>query len=164
MSQSGYSKDPKQIPQGVIQGLIKGEGLTVGVVTARWNEDITYKLEEGAIQTLKTLGADVRRVRVPGAVEVPLAAQHLLEIGVDGVIAIACVIRGETTHYESVCSSVERGCSDLQLEYNKPVTFGVLTVENKAQALDRVGGKHGHKGIEAAEVCLEMIQLKKLLK
>jgi 6,7-dimethyl-8-ribityllumazine synthase len=92
-----------------------------------------------------------------------LAAKNLLELGVDGVIALGCVIRGETTHYDSVCASVERGCTELQIRFGKPVAFGILTVENMQQALDRVGGKHGHKGREAAEVCLEMVSLSKKL-
>ena len=99
-------------------------------------------------------------MRVPGAVEIPLAAQALFETyKVDGVVALGAVIRGETTHYEEVCRSVERNCSRLMLDYKKPVAFGVLTVENEEQAKDRVGGRHGHKGIEAARAALEMIGL-----
>lgn len=153
-----------EAPQEVVQGR-PGEGRPkIAIVTARWNHEITYKLEEGVLDYL--LEKDIKptyRVRVPGAVEVPLAAKNLLELGVDGVIALACVIRGDTAHFDYVCASVERGCTALQTQYGKPVTFGVLTVENLQQALDRVGGQHGHKGREAAEVCLEMISLRQQL-
>lgn len=149
-----------------IQGELDPKGLRVGLVTSRFNIEITEKLEIGAYTRLRELGVQEDQivvVRVPGAVEVPLAAQALLEQGCDGVVALGCVIRGETSHYDYVCNSVERGCSQLQLEYAKPVVFGVLTTENEEQALDRVGGAHGHKGMEAAEVVLEMINLLKKL-
>lgn len=133
--------------------------LRIGVVTARFNSEVTEKLEIGAIDYLEDLGAEVYAVRVPGAVEIPLAAKALLDLGLDGVVALGAVIRGETTHYDYVCSSVERGCSQLALEYKKPVGFGVLTTENEEQAMDRAGGKHGNKGQEAAQVVVEMIGL-----
>lgn len=134
----------------------------IGVVTARFNLEITEKLETGAIQRLHELGVkenQIVRVRVPGAVEVPLAAQRLLDWECDAVIALGAVIRGETSHYDYVCQSVERGCSQVGLQSKKPVVFGVLTTENEEQALDRVGGKHGHKGREAADVAVEMLNL-----
>lgn len=134
--------------------------LKIGVVTARFNAEITEKLEEGALGFLDEIGADVFAVRVPGAVEIALAAQALFDYQkVDGVVVLGAVIRGETTHYEEVCRSVERNCSRLMLDYKKPVGFGVLTVENEEQAIERVGGKHGHKGAEAAQVVVEMIGL-----
>jgi 6,7-dimethyl-8-ribityllumazine synthase len=138
----------------------------VGVVTSRFNDEITSKLEEGALARLRELGAkdeQIMRLSVPGAVEIPLAAQALLKKGCAGVIALGAVIRGETAHFDYVCRSVERGCSDVALEFGRPVAFGVLTVDNDEQALDRVGGRHGHKGVEAAEVVAEMIQLLKEL-
>jgi 6,7-dimethyl-8-ribityllumazine synthase len=134
--------------------------MKIGVVTARFNFEITEKLEEGALAFLDEIDADVFAVRVPGAVEIPLAAQALFDYQkVDGVVVLGAVIRGETTHYEEVCRSVERNCSRLMLDYKKPVGFGVLTVENEEQAIERVGGKHGHKGSEAAQVVVEMIGL-----
>jgi 6,7-dimethyl-8-ribityllumazine synthase len=134
--------------------------LKIGVVTARFNSEITEKLEEGALAFLDEIGADVFAVRVPGAVEIALAAQALFDYQkVDGVVVLGAVIRGETTHYEEVCRSVERNCSRLMLDHKKPVGFGVLTVENEEQAIERVGGKHGHKGAEAAQVVVEMIGL-----
>lgn len=134
--------------------------MRIGVVTARWNSEITDKLEEGALSYLEAiLGVEVIAVKVPGAVEIPLACQALLEKGCAGVVALGCVIRGDTTHYDYVCQSVERGITQLMLQYQKPVGFGVLTTENEEQAHDRAGGKHGNKGEEAAQVVLEMVGL-----
>lgn len=136
--------------------------MKVGVVTSRFNWDITSKLESGAVEQLQSLGVankDIVLVRVPGAVEIPLAVKALLDRGCAGVVALGAVIRGETSHYDYVCSSVERGISQVMLEYKKPVSFGVLTTESEEQALDRIGGAHGHKGREAAEVVLEMMNL-----
>lgn len=143
------------------------KSLTIGVVTSRFNSEVTDKLEEGALQFLQGLGAEnleILAVRVPGAVEIPLAVQALLDRGCDGVVALGAVIRGETSHYDYVCNSVERGVTALMLQYKKPIGFGVLTTENDEQAMDRAGGKHGNKGAEAAEVVVEMIGLLKDLK
>lgn len=141
--------------------------LTIGIVTSRFNEDLTSKMAEGAVQFLEDFEhADVEiwSVSVPGAVEIPLACKALIEKGADGVVALGCVIRGETSHYDVVCNSVERGVTHLMLETGKPIGFGVITTENDEQAWDRVGGKHGHKGIEAAEVTMEMVGLLQSLK
>lgn len=138
----------------------------VGVVTARFNNEITSKLESGALQFLKENGfepSQLAQIRVPGAVEIPLAAKELLDRGFDGVVALGAVIRGDTAHFDYVCQSVERGCTLLQLEYCKPVGFGVLTTENEEQAFARAGGEMGNKGYEAAEVVLEMLDLKSQL-
>lgn len=139
------------------------QNLKVGVVTAEFNGEVTTKLKDGAINELLNLGlkqSQILSVDVPGAFELPLAVQWLMEKGLDGVIALGAVIRGETTHYDYVCSAVERGCSELQLRYNRPVVFGVLTTENEEQAFNRVGGEHGHKGVDAARTLMAMIQLK----
>lgn len=142
----------------------KNQRLQIGIVTARFNEEVTYKLEEGAIAYLEELNAEILSVRVPGAVEIPLACQALLKEGCHGVVALGAVIRGETSHYDYVCNSVERGITQLMLETGRPIGFGVLTTENDQQALDRAGGKHGNKGTEAAQVVVEMIGLLKDLK
>lgn len=134
----------------------------VAIVTARFNQEVTDRLLEGCLARLSEKGISREAVlsyRVPGAYEIPLIAKALLEQGVKGVVALGAVIRGETTHYESVCASVERGCTELQLRYGRPVVFGVLTTENEEQAYDRIGGAHGHKGREAADVLIEMIEL-----
>lgn len=151
----------------MIQGNVLGTSdLRIGVVTARFNSPVTESLEKGAIETLINKGlpeSHIVAVRVPGAVEIPLAAKALLDSGCDGVVALGAVIRGETAHFDYVCSSAERGCTLLQLEYKKPVAFGVLTTENADQAYARSGGAKGNKGAEAAEVVLEMIDLLKKL-
>lgn len=134
----------------------------IGIVTSRFNEEVTQLLLEGALAQLKDHGVELSQidsVSVPGAVEIPLAAQLLLRSGCDGVITLGAVIRGETTHYDYVCNSVERGCSQLMLTEEKPVIFGVLTTENDQQAMDRVGGRHGHKGKDAADTLVEMLNL-----
>lgn len=136
--------------------------LVIAVVTARFNEEVTTKLEDGAFDFLEEIGAKILSVKVPGAVEIPLTIKALFDTKkIDGVVALGAVIRGETSHYDYVCQSVERGCSELMLQYKKPVGFGVLTTENEAQALARAGGEHGNKGFEAAQVVVEMIGLLK---
>lgn len=133
----------------------------IAIVTSLWNEDVTLQLEKGAIECLESRGlSPLTRVHVPGAVEIPLAVKNLLmRAECDAVVALGLVIRGDTTHYDYVCNAVERGCSQLQLEYNKPVAFGVLTTENRKQAEERTGGAKGHKGYEAAEVAISMLQV-----
>lgn len=136
-------------------------GLKIGVVTSRFNEDVTFKLESGAIDYLSSLDLDVEilSVRVPGVVEIPLACQALFDQGCEGVVALGAVIRGETPHFDYVCNSVERGITELILQTKKPIGFGVLTTENEEQALDRAGGMMGNKGVDSAQVVLEMIGL-----
>lgn len=141
--------------------------MKIGVVTARFNSEVTDLLEKGARQVLEGAGIKGKNlimISVPGAFEVPLAAKLLFEKKkVDGVVALGAVIRGDTTHYDYVCMAVERGCSQLALEYKKPVGFGILTTENDEQAMARAGGAHGNKGADAAHVVLEMCNLVKAL-
>ncbi len=142
--------------------------MKIGIVTAKFNLDITEKLERGAMDYLQAqadlLDLDVWAVRVPGAVEIPLACQALFAKGCHGVVALGAVIRGGTAHFEYVCQSVERGLTELILANEKPIGFGVLTVDNWEQAMDRAGGKHGNKGHEAAQAVVEMLALLKSLK
>lgn len=137
--------------------------LKIGIVTSRFNEEITEALEEGAVQFLDSLQnefeVDVWSVRVPGAVEITLACQALLNRGCQGVIALGAVIRGDTPHFDYVCNSVERGLTHLMLETGKPVGFGVLTTDNWEQAKARAGGQHGNKGSETAQCVVEMVGL-----
>lgn len=134
--------------------------IRIAVVTARFNTEITQKLEEGAISYLESCpDVEIFSALVPGAVEIPLVAQSFLDAGCDGVVALGAVVRGETSHYDYVCSSVTDGITRLMLDYKKPIGFGVLTTENEEQALARAGGKHGNKGEEAAQVVMEMIGL-----
>lgn len=133
--------------------------MKVGVVTARFNAEITDKLEDGALDLLEEVGVEIYAVKVPGAIEIPLAVKMLLDHGCEGVVALGAVIRGDTSHYDVVCNSVERGITQLMLEYKKPIGFGVITTENEEQAFARAGGEHGNKGTEAAQVTLEMMGL-----
>lgn len=154
----------KKIPQP-LKSLRLSQSSRVAVITSRFNEEITAELRAGALDELNRLGARdelITDVWVPGAYEIPLAAKWLLtKKRCDGVIALGAVIRGETAHFDYVCSAVERGCTLLQLEQAKPVVFGVLTVDTDEQARDRIGGRHGHKGREAARTLVEMLNLKK---
>ena len=137
-----------------IEGRLDGAGLRMGVVAARFNDLIVDRLLEGALASLTAHGVasdDVVVVRTPGAVEIPLLAQALADRDdIDAVIALGCVIRGATGHYEYVCSMVASGVARVALDASKPVIFGVLTTENLEQAFDRAGGKLGNKGGEAA--------------
>lgn len=141
--------------------------MLIGIVTAKFNSEITLELEKGAVSALKKNGLkeeEIWAVRVPGAVEIPLAAKALLDQGCDGVVTIGAVIRGDTAHFDYVCQSVERGVTHLMLEYGKPIGFGVLTTETEEQAWDRTNGSHGNKGAEAADVVLEMLGLLSYIK
>ena len=135
----------------------------IGVVTALFNDEVTKRLEKGALDHLRESGltdGQIISIRVPGAFEVPLAVQALFEKKkVDGVVALGAVIRGDTTHYDYVCQAVERGCSTLALKFKKPVGFGILTTENEEQAMARAGGAHGNKGRDAAQTVLEVCDL-----
>jgi len=150
-----------EIPAG-----LDGEGLTVGVVRARWNDEIVERLAQGVSRGLEALKvAGVIEVSVPGSFEVPLAAKYLAESGrVDAVICLGVVIRGETTHYELVSEEAARGVMDVQLSSGVPVAFGLLTVEDEAQAMARSEGPGGHNvGEEAALVGVEMARLRTAL-
>jgi 6,7-dimethyl-8-ribityllumazine synthase len=138
---------------------MKRPDVKVGVVTARFNSEITDKLEEAALSYLENFDLEILAVKVPGAMEIPLACKALFDIGCDGVVTLGAVIRGETSHYDYVCNSVERGVTALMLEYKRPIGFGVLTTENEEQALDRAGGEHGNKGADTAQVVMEMMGL-----
>ena len=134
----------------------------IGIAVSEWNEEVTGALYTGAINLLKEAGvssSNIYTLRVPGSYELILASQKLAQRNdVDAVIAIGCVIQGETRHFDFICQAVATGISDVNLKYDKPVIFGVLTPENQAQALDRAGGKHGNKGEEAAYTALRMIE------
>jgi len=136
-----------------------------GVVVAEWNPEITIALANGAVDTLQKHGAKEENISVkyvPGTFELPLGGQFFAELeNVDAVILLGCVIQGETRHFDYICEAVAQGTKDLNLKYNKPFIFGVLTTDNQQQALDRAGGKHGNKGDEAAITAIKMVELKK---
>ncbi len=136
-------------------------GFKIGIAVSKWNNDITSNLYEGALNTLLKHGASERNIfkmEVPGAFELPLGAQWLIENKeVDGVICLGSVIQGETKHFDFVCQAASLGIKDVALKHSRPVIFGVLTDNTKQQAIDRSGGKHGNKGVEAAVALLQML-------
>lgn len=136
----------------------------VGIVISEWNEEITDALGQGAIDILMEKGLsedDIIIKYVPGTYELALGAQFLInETDVDAVICLGCVIQGETRHFDFICNASAIAIAKLNLESNKPVIFGVLTTDNQQQAIDRSGGKHGNKGVEAGITALKMISLK----
>lgn len=136
---------------------------SIAIVVSRFNEEITRGLLDGALAQLRELGFadnEVTVAWVPGAVEIPIAAQRFAQVGTyDAVVTLGAVIRGETTHYDYVCSMVSEGCQRVSLQNDIPVIFGVLTTENEDQARDRIGGAHGHKGKDAIGAAVEMVAL-----
>ena len=150
------------------KNISNGADYKIGIVVSEWNEAITSKLMEGAINTFKENGVTDQNLlikSVPGAFELPLGAQSLLEFNkLDGVIAIGTVIQGETKHFDYVCSGASQGIMTVMLNYNTPISFCVLTDNTMQQSIDRSGGKHGNKGIECAVSLLKMIELQKSLK
>ena len=140
-----------------------GKGLHIGIAVAEWNSNITEPLLEGALEVLRKQEVEKITVfRVPGAFELVNASARLLaNPGIDAVIAIGCVVRGDTPHFDYICQGVTAGLSALNAQRNKaghfiPVIFGVLTTETMAQAEERAGGRLGNKGAEAAETALKM--------
>jgi 6,7-dimethyl-8-ribityllumazine synthase len=136
----------------------------VAVVVSKWNKEITEALFEGASAVLLEAGIaaeNLLRFDVPGSYELPMAAENIFHADpeIDGVIALGCVIQGETRHFEFICQAVAQGIMDVSLRHHRPVIFGVLTPDTQAQAQDRAGGRYGNKGEEAAVALLEMLDL-----
>lgn len=147
----------------VVGDLPSAAGMRFGIVVAEWNSEITEALLEGAVRTLIANGCEESHIqvkRVPGTFELALGAQFFAEYtDVDGVIVLGCVIQGETRHFDFVCQGVTQGVTQLMLDWNMPVAFGVLTSENMQQCIDRAGGKYGNKGDEAAAAVIQMVAL-----
>lgn len=143
------------------EGLQSIKGKKVAIVTAGWNPEVTFAMRDGAIAFLKKFDIDDRDLiikEVPGSFELISGCRILLEREKpDGIIAIGCVIQGETPHFTFISQSVATGLATLNIEYGKPVIFGVLTTDNMEQARARSGGKHGNKGIEAASTLIKML-------
>jgi 6,7-dimethyl-8-ribityllumazine synthase len=150
-----------------LTGSIDGAGLRFGIVAARFNRSVTAPLLAGALEALAAHGVsddDVVVVHVPGAFEVPFAAQQLAAAGgYDAIVCLAAVIRGETPHFEYISAEVTRGVGAIVAEHRIPVAFGVLTTDTIEQALARAGEGHGNKGYEAAVTAIEMAQVARLL-
>ncbi len=164
--------DPLRGKPLAVEGDLSAAGMRFAIVVARWNAVITDRLLEGALDALLRSGASRRHVqivRVPGAWEVPAAARMLAEQpagaekAVDAVIALGCLLRGETAHYEAIYNEVARGIGQSQQETGVPHAFGVLTCETLEQALNRAGIKAGNKGFEAAVAAIEMVSVRRKL-
>jgi len=151
------SYDPNKVPSA--------KNMKFGIVVSDWNDTVTHKLLEGAYNTLIEHGATDENIvvkHVPGAFELTLGGQFMAEYAdLDAVICLGCVIQGETRHFDFICQGVTYGITELNLNYNIPFIFGVLTTDNLEQALDRAGGKHGNKGVEAAITAIKMAALQK---
>jgi 6,7-dimethyl-8-ribityllumazine synthase len=147
----------------VIEGDFRPDRFKAAIIVTRWNSFITERLKEGAVEALKRHGVaeeDITVVYCPGAFEIPLVAKQLLETSkYDGIIALGTVIKGATAHFDYVCSAVTSGIARLNLDYSKPVIFGVLTTDTIEQAIERAGTKAGNKGEEAATALIEMVSL-----
>ncbi len=155
-------------PIRTIEGKLDAKGLSIPIVASRFNEFVTARLIEGAVDCLVRHGmkaADITVIRVPGAFELPLAAQRAAKPGkTQAVICLGTIIRGETPHFEYVASEVTKGIASVSLASGVPVAFGVVTADTLEQAIDRAGTKSGNKGFEAALSAMEMANLLSQLK
>jgi 6,7-dimethyl-8-ribityllumazine synthase len=147
------------------EGRLDAESFSFAIVASRWNEFISARLVEGALDGLERLGAKQERVsvyRVPGAFEIPLLALRLAESGkFDAVICLGTIIRGQTPHFDYIASEVARGIADAGIDSGLPVVFGIVTADTVDQAIDRAGVKLGNKGFEAAMTAVELANLYK---
>ena len=153
----------EKLQPGEIHGELSARGLRFGIAVSRFNSFITDRLLSAAIDALERSGAqssNVDVIHVPGSFELPLAAKKMAQTGkYDALIAIGCVLRGETAHYDYVCCETSRGLQLAQMDTGVPVIFCVLTVDTLEQAIDRAGLKGGNKGFEAGLGAIEMAQL-----
>lgn len=161
---SGKKKNLSDFDQG---SDINASDVRVGVVVAEWNHDITSALLHGVVDTMKSFGVIDENIHVhyvPGSFELPMGAKLITaSLQVDVVICLGCVIQGETRHFEFISNAVANGITQVGLDTNIPVVFGVLTTDNYQQAKDRAGGKHGNKGDEAGATAVKMAELKRKL-
>lgn len=147
------SYDPNTVPNG--------EEMRIGIVVSEWNDNVTNALLDGAYKTLVKHGVKEENIIVdfvPGSFELIFGSKHLVENSeIDAVIALGCVVRGDTPHFDYVCSGVTQGMADMNIRYDIPFIFGLLTTDTMEQATDRAGGKHGNKGDECAITAIKMI-------
>lgn len=145
------------------EGHLKAQQFRFAIVASRWNEFISSRLVDGALDALERLGADEKLVavyKVPGAFEIPLLALKLAGSGkFDAIICVGTIIRGQTPHFEYIAGEVTRGIGEAALQTGVPVVFGVVTADNVDQAIDRAGVKLGNKGFEAATTAVELVNL-----
>jgi 6,7-dimethyl-8-ribityllumazine synthase len=152
---------PGLLKSGTVKSRVGFSSKKIAIVVAQWNEEITGALYEGAFESLVASGvkkANIIRKQVPGSFELSLAALWMAERkDIHAVICLGCIIQGDTPHFDYICQAVSYGVTEVALKTKKPVIFGVLTTLNKAQALERAGGKFGNKGEEAAITALQML-------
>lgn len=151
----------------IIEGNLSAKGLKVAIVVGRFNDFISERLVDGAVDTLLRSGAadsDIDVVKVPGAFEIPVAAKTLARGGsYDAILCLGCVIRGATPHFEYVAGEAAKGVARVSLDFETPISFGIITAENLEQAIERAGTKSGNKGRDAALTAIEMANLLKTL-
>jgi 6,7-dimethyl-8-ribityllumazine synthase len=149
------SYDPATVPDA--------SDMRFAIVVAEWNQEITFALRDGAVNTLLIHGTKEENITVdyvPGTFELTAGAKTFAQTGkVDAIIVLGCVIQGETRHFDFICQGVAQGITQLNTQYDIPFIFGVLTTDNLQQAIDRAGGKHGNKGDEAAVTAIKMVGL-----
>ncbi|MCX5785390.1 MAG: 6,7-dimethyl-8-ribityllumazine synthase [Elusimicrobia bacterium] len=149
-----------------LEGNMNAEGLKFAVVMSRFNDFITSRLLEGAVDTIKRHGGlekDITVVKVPGSYEIPVACERLAAGKYDAIVCLGAVIKGETPHFDLVAQETAKGIAEVSLKHKLPVIFGVVTAENLEQAIERAGVKHGNKGADAARSAIEMANLFKNL-
>ena len=147
----------------IIEGHLDAKGVKFALIASRWNDVVTSRLVEGALDGLTRHGADpshITLVKVPGSFELPQVAARLAAAGrYDAVVALGCLIRGETAHFDLLAAEAAKGLAQAAVSSGLPVIFGVLTCDTMEQALDRAGGKAGNKGWDAAIAAIEMVSL-----
>ena len=152
------SYDPSKIPDG--------KGMQIGIAISEWNSDITHALYSGAVNTLVKHGVnpnDIITVHVPGSFELIFASSQLLKKRLDAIIAIGCVIRGDTPHFDYICEGTTNGIAHLNATQDIPIIYGLITTNDRQQAMDRSGGSLGNKGDECAITALQMIEMNRKL-
>jgi len=151
----------------IIEGNLSAKGLKVAIVVGRFNDFISERLVDGALDTLLRSGAadgDIDVVKVPGSFEIPVAAKTLARGGAyDAILCLGCVIRGATPHFDYVAGEAAKGVARVSLDFETPISFGIITAENLEQAIERAGTKSGNKGRDAALTAIEMANLLKTL-
>ncbi len=151
----------------IVEGNLSAKGLKVAIVVSRFNDFISERLQDGAIDTLLRSGAadgDIDIFKVPGSFEMPVVAKTLARNGNhDAIICLGCIIRGATPHFDFVAGEAAKGIAKVSLDYERPISFGVITADNLEQAIERAGTKSGNKGRDAALTAIEMANLLKAI-
>jgi 6,7-dimethyl-8-ribityllumazine synthase len=144
------------------KGVLKADKYRIGIVVSRFNDFITKRLLDGAIDALKRYGTKENNIDVywvPGSFEIPFVLNKIVEKDYDGFLALGCVVKGDTPHFDYIATEAVKGIQRIMDRYKKPIGLGILTVEDMDQAIERAGGKMGNKGEEAAETLVELLTL-----